>query len=450
MDRKNELSQKHVLVIGLAKSGYAAAKLLSKHGAYVVVNDMKDFDKNPEAKELHELGIEVICGEHPLSLLDKPFDFIVKNPGIPYTNPLIEAAVAKGIPVYTEVELASYLTEADIIGITGSNGKTTTTTLIGMMLENSGKNPVVAGNIGTVLSEVADQTTNEDIIVAELSSFQLMGIESFQPHIAVLLNLFDAHLDYHGTRKDYGQAKARIFLNQTSEDYCVYNDDDDEVRSLVKAVKSKKIPFNTKKEVMDGAYIRDGYVMFQGEQIILVEDILLPGKHSLENILASIAAAKLAEATNEQIESVLKTFSGVKHRLQYIETVNGVKFYNDSKATNILATQKAVSAFADPIILLAGGLDRGNEFDELIQYIGNVKVLITFGETAPKLIRIAKEAGIKVIQQVDNVEKAVPVAYQHAHAGDVVLLSPACASWDQYPSFEERGDMFIEAVHKLR
>ncbi|WP_257350554.1 UDP-N-acetylmuramoyl-L-alanine--D-glutamate ligase [Pseudalkalibacillus decolorationis] len=450
MNRRNELSGKQVLVIGLAKSGFAAAKLLLKYGASIVVNDMKDFENNPEANELQQMGIEVICGSHPLSLLDRQIDFIVKNPGIPYTNPLIKVAEEKDIPIYTEVELASFLTDAELIGITGSNGKTTTTTLIGMMLEGTDKNPVVAGNIGNVLSEVADQTTKKDIIVAELSSFQLMGIDSFKPHVSVFLNLFDAHLDYHGTREAYGQAKSKLFMNQTADDYCVYNEDDEDVRLLIENVKSKKIPFSTKRTLLNGAYIENDYVMFQGEAILLVDEILLPGKHSLENILASVAAAKLLGATNAQIKNVLKTFSGVKHRLQYTETVNGVKFYNDSKATNILATQKAISSFQSPIILLAGGLDRGNEFDELIPNLGHVKALITFGETAPKLIRIAKEAGLKIIQHVDNVEKAVPVAFQHAQIGDTVLLSPACASWDQYPSFEERGDMFIEAVHKLR
>ncbi|WP_349410412.1 UDP-N-acetylmuramoyl-L-alanine--D-glutamate ligase [Pseudalkalibacillus sp. SCS-8] len=450
MNRKEELRHKKVLVVGLAKSGFAAAKLLNKHGAQVIVNDRKDLDDNPEAKELIELGMEVHCGGHPLHLVDNSLDFIVKNPGIPYENVLIEEAVLKGIPVYTEVELASYLTDADIVGITGSNGKTTTTTLVGKMLEGGPKEPVVAGNIGTVLCEVADQTTSNDVIVAELSSFQLLGIEAFHPKVAVLLNLFDAHLDYHGTKAEYGKAKARLFMNQTSEDYCVYNEDDDDVKDLVQHVKSIKVPFSTKKTVENGVYIKEDTVMFRDEPIVGIDEIVLPGEHNLENILAAIAASKLIGASNEQIRNVLKTFSGVKHRLQYVTTHEGVKFFNDSKATNILATQKAVSAFSEPVILLAGGLDRGNEFDELIPSLSGVKTLITFGETAPKLMKTAEQAGINQIKHVDNVEKAVPVAMEYAEAGDVVLLSPACASWDQYPSFEQRGDMFIEAVHKLR
>ncbi|MGM7701075.1 UDP-N-acetylmuramoyl-L-alanine--D-glutamate ligase [Pseudalkalibacillus sp. Hm43] len=450
MNRKHELEKKNVLVVGLAKSGSAAAKVLHSHGARVIVNDQKPLEENPEAKELQGLGIEVHCGGHPLSLLDEQIDFIVKNPGIPYKNPLIHSALERKIPIYTEVELTSYLTYAELIGITGSNGKTTTTTLVGEMLEDGKKTPHVAGNIGTVLCEVADQTTDEDIIIAELSSFQLMGIDSFKPNIGVLLNLFDAHLDYHGTREEYGKAKARLFMNQTSEDFCVYNAEDEEVVQLVKEVKSTKIPFSTKRTMQDGAYLLEGNVMFKQEAIIPVEDVVLPGEHNLENILASIAAAKLAGASNAQITKVLRTFSGVKHRLQFVASHDGIRFYNDSKATNILATQKAIAAFNEPMVLLAGGLDRGNEFDELKPYLDNVKALITFGETAPKLIRVAEEAGIKAIEHVDNVEKAVPVANHYAESGDVVLLSPACASWDQYPSFEQRGDMFIQAVHKLR
>ncbi len=450
MNRKHELENKRVLVVGLAKSGSAAAKVLHSHGARVIVNDQKALENNPEAKDLQGLGIEVHCGGHPISLLDEHIDFIVKNPGIPYKNPLIHSALERNIPIYTEVELTSYLTNAELIGITGSNGKTTTTTLVGQMLEGGKKTPRVAGNIGTVLCEVADQTSADEIIVAELSSFQLMGIDSFKPNIGVLLNLFDAHLDYHGTRKEYGEAKARLFMNQTAEDYCVYNAEDEEVVQLVKDVKSTKVPFSTKRKMEDGAYILDGKIMFKNEAIIPVEEVVLPGEHNLENILASIAAAKLAGASNEHITKVLRTFSGVKHRLQFVASHNGIRFYNDSKATNILATQKAIAAFSEPMVLLAGGLDRGNEFDELTPYLDNVKALITFGETAPKLIRVAEEAGIKAIEHVDNVEKAVPVANHYAESGDVVLLSPACASWDQYPSFEQRGDMFIQAVHKLR
>ncbi|MCF6137012.1 UDP-N-acetylmuramoyl-L-alanine--D-glutamate ligase [Pseudalkalibacillus berkeleyi] len=450
MSRSHELQNKSVLVVGLAKSGSAAAKLLNKHGAKVIVNDKKEFEQNEEAKALHARGIEVHCGGHPLHLLDRQLDFIVKNPGIPYSNPLIHTALEMNIPVYTEVELASYLTDALMIGITGSNGKTTTTTLVGKMLEGGTRPTHIAGNIGTVLSEVADKTNADETIVAELSSFQLMGIDTFKPHIGILLNLFEAHLDYHGTLEDYGKAKARLFKNQTPDDYCIYNAEDEYVEALVQDVKGTKVPFSTKRVLDHGAYVKDGQIFFNNELIISLEDVALPGEHNLENVLSAVAAAKLAGGINEQIIKALKTFGGVKHRLQFVTTHNSVKYYNDSKATNILATQKALAAFKNPVILLAGGLDRGNDFDGLIPYLKNVKAVITFGETAPKLVKTATAAGIKVVQHVDNVEKAVPVADEIAESDDIVLLSPACASWDQYPSFEQRGDMFISAVHKLR
>jgi UDP-N-acetylmuramoylalanine--D-glutamate ligase len=441
---------KNILVLGLAKSGEAAAKLLHELGANVTVNDQKPFNENERAKHLQELGIKVICGDHPLELLDSDIDFLVKNPGIPYSNPLIKKAQEKKIPVITEVELAYQISEADFIGITGSNGKTTTTTLIFLMLEKGGKKPLIAGNIGTVACEVAKEAKKDEIIVTELSSFQLLGINEFKPKIAVLLNIYDAHLDYHGTREEYTKAKGRIFQNQTEEDFCVVNEDDSDVMRLANLHKGKIVPFSMKKQCKDGAYIKDNTIFFKEEPIIDINDIVLKGKHQLENILAAVSVAKLSGVRGDAIREVLTTFTGVKHRLQFVEEVNGRKFYNDSKATNILATQKALSAFDHKVILLAGGLDRGNSFDDLIPYLINVKSLITFGQTAPKIEEAGKIAGIDCIKRVDNVEQAVYAAYDLSEEGDIILLSPACASWDQYKTFEERGDIFIEAVHKLK
>jgi UDP-N-acetylmuramoylalanine--D-glutamate ligase len=441
---------KNILVLGLAKSGEAAAKLLHELGANVTVNDQKPFNENERAKHLQELGIKVICGDHPLELLDSDIDFLVKNPGIPYSNPLIKKAQEKKIPVITEVELAYQISEADFIGITGSNGKTTTTTLIFLMLEKGGKKPLIAGNIGTVACEVAKEAKKDEIIVTELSSFQLLGINEFKPKIAVLLNIYDAHLDYHGTREEYTKAKGRIFQNQTEEDFCVVNEDDSDVMRLANMHKGKIVPFSMKKQCKDGAYIKDNTIFFKEEPIIDINDIVLKGKHQLENILAAVSVAKLSGVRGDAIREVLTTFTGVKHRLQFVEEVNGRKFYNDSKATNILATQKALSAFDQKVILLAGGLDRGNSFDDLIPYLKNVKSLITFGQTAPKIEEAGKIAGIDCIKRVDNVEQAVYAAYDLSEEGDIILLSPACASWDQYKTFEERGDIFIEAVHKLK
>lgn len=441
---------KKILVLGLAKSGVEAAALLHQLGAFVTVNDKKPLSENPEAQGLLEQGIKVICGDHPIELLEEGFELIVKNPGIPYTNPMIQGALEKEIPVITEVELAYQISEAPFIGITGTNGKTTTTTLVYEMLNTGNKQPLIAGNIGKVASGVAQKATKENTIVIELSSFQLMGIHTFNPHIAIITNLYSAHLDYHGTRAEYIAAKANITKNQTAADYLIVNAEQPDVMNIAKSSKAKIVPFSAKNELAEGAYVSDGWLCFNGEKVMQIEDIALPGAHNLENILCAMAAAKLSGVANEAINEVLRTFTGVKHRLQYVAEVSGRKFYNDSKATNILATVNALAAFKQPIILLAGGLDRGNEFDELIPYLKNVKALITFGQTAPKIERVGKEAGIKQIIHVDNVDKAVPVAYQESAAEDVILLSPACASWDQYKTFEVRGDIFIEAVHKLK
>ncbi|PLT34300.1 UDP-N-acetylmuramoyl-L-alanine--D-glutamate ligase [Bacillus sp. V5-8f] len=450
MKQTNNYLRKKILVLGLAKSGVTAATLLHKLGAFVTVNDMKPLSENPEAQGLLEQGIKVICGSHPIELLDEGFELIVKNPGIPYRNPLIQGAVAKGIPVITEVELAYQISEAPFVGITGTNGKTTTTTLIFEMLKEGGKLPLIAGNIGTVASGVAEQARPENTIVIELSSFQLMGVEAFKPEIAVMTNLFDAHLDYHSSKQEYASAKANITRNQSWEDFFVYNGDQEDVAEIAKGSKAQLVPFSTVEKYPEGVYIEDNYVCFRGEKIVSTSEIVLPGKHNLENILAAVAVCKLKHVSNEAIKKVLNTFHGVEHRTQYVATVQNRRFYNDSKATNILAASMALSSFSEPVILLAGGLDRGNEFDELKPYLKNVKALITFGQTAEKLERVARESGITNIKRVDNVESAVPVAYGLSDEGDVILLSPACASWDQYKSFEVRGDMFMAAVHKLK
>jgi UDP-N-acetylmuramoylalanine--D-glutamate ligase len=446
----NDYLHKKILVLGLAKSGVGAAILLHKLGAFVTVNDYKSLSENPEAQGLLEQGITVICGEHPLELLEEGFEMIVKNPGIPYHNPMVQKAMELKIPIITEVELAYQISEAPFIGITGTNGKTTTTTLVFEMLKEGNQSPLIAGNIGTVASVVAQSAKENNQIVIELSSFQLMGTPKFRPKIAILTNIYDAHLDYHGTRSEYVRAKANITKNQTNDDYFIVNHDQEEVMEIAKESKAQIIPFSTKKELKAGVFVKNGWVYYNQEQIMKIADILLPGTHNLENILSAVAAAKLTGVSNEAICKVLNTFKGVKHRLQFIEEIQNRIFFNDSKATNILATKKALSAFDQPIILLAGGLDRGNEFDELIPSLKNVKAIITFGQTAAKLERVAGVAGIKTIQRVDNVGKAVPIAYKLSDPGDVILLSPACASWDQHKTFEERGDIFIEMVHKLK
>ncbi|WP_163654362.1 UDP-N-acetylmuramoyl-L-alanine--D-glutamate ligase [Listeria sp. PSOL-1] len=440
---------KKILVLGLAKSGVSAAGLLHKLGAFVTVNDRLPFSENPEAQGLLEQGIKVVCGSHPIELLDEGFELVVKNPGIPYDNPMIEKALQLKIPVITEVELAYQISEAPIIGITGTNGKTTTTTIIHQMLnEMKEGQSLLAGNIGFPASTVAENATNDQYITMELSSFQLMGVETFHPHISVITNIYEAHLDYHKTRNEYVSAKWNIQKNQTADDFLVINWDQDELKSLTKKTKAKIIPFSTTQRLGKGSYVKNGQLMFNDEVIGQRDDILLPGNHNLENILAAIATAKLIGVTNEAIVNVLKTFKGVPHRTQLVTELNGRTFYNDSKATNILATQSALKGFKAPVILLAGGLDRGNDFDELRPFLRHVKALIVFGETAEKIAHVGKEAGV-MVHYVKDVEAAVPLSYQLSDSGDIILLSPACASWDQYRTFEVRGNAFIEAINQL-
>ncbi|KGX88539.1 UDP-N-acetylmuramoyl-L-alanine--D-glutamate ligase [Pontibacillus litoralis] len=439
----------NVLVIGLAKSGEAAATLLHNSGVRVRVNDRKPLEENPQAQKLQAMGIEVITGSHPITALDD-MEYVVKNPGIPYDNELIQVAIDRGLPVVTEVELAYMLMQDHLIGITGSNGKTTTTTLVYEMLKASGKSTHIAGNIGNVASHVAQTTEQEDVMVLELSSFQLIGTETFKPHIAVFLNLYEAHLDYHKTMDHYSYSKARLFANQTEDDYLVYNKDQSVVQQLVTTAKSILVPFSQKEKLNNGVWKDGQYLYFKSEPIIELQRIMLEGKHNLENIMAAVAAALLSGATVEGIRHVLTTFAGVKHRMQFVKEVHGRRFFNDSKATNLLATQNALQSFTQPTILLAGGLERGNALDDLAPFLRNVKAMILFGETAPKFKQLAIQNGIDTYELVDNVKQAAERAYHLSEEGDVILLSPACASWDQYRTFEERGDMFMDAVHTLK
>lgn len=293
------------------------------------------------------------------------------------------------------------------------------------------------------------EAKKDDVITMELSSFQLMGIQTFRPHIAVIVNIYEAHLDYHGSRQGYVAAKLRIFENQQADDYLVVNWNQPELRELITQAKSRIVPFSTKEVVEAGAYVLDGNLMFKDEIVGQQQDIILPGEHNLENVLAAICVAKLEGQSNETIMHVLSTFYGVEHRTQFIKTLNNRRFYNDSKATNIISTESALKGFKEPVVLLAGGLDRGTEFDELKPFFKNVRAVVLFGETKHKIARVATEAGVEHIKIVTDVEEAVPVAYEYSEPGDVILLSPACASWDQVPSFEVRGDLFIKAVQEL-
>lgn len=443
---------KKILVLGLARSGVSAAKLLQQLGALVTVNDAKEFSENPEAQDLLSLGIRVVTGSHPVELLDEEFTLIVKNPGIPYSNPILEKAMALNLPIITDVELAYQISEAMVIGITGTNGKTTTTTMLGDILNNS---PVVgkgllAGNIGSPASTVAQQGTAEDILVTELSSFQLMGIQEFHPHISIITNLFEAHLDYHGTRAEYVQAKWNIQKQMTQGDYLIINADQQELIALSQTTKAQVIGFSTKEVLENGAYLQNEMIYFQGEPVIAATDIGVPGAHNIENAMAAIIAAKLLKVSNQTIKETLSNFSGVEHRTEFVTEKAGRKFYNDSKATNSLATEMALSGFDNSkVILLAGGLDRGNEFTSLVPAIKGLKGIVLYGESRQKLVVAAKEAEIEKISIVENIQEAVAEAVAFSSSGDIVLLSPACASWDQFENFEIRGQAFKEAVTKI-
>ena len=453
MKTKSNYSNKKILVLGLAKSGFAVAKLLKKMGSDVTVVDSNPLEKNTEAQALINAGFKVITGSNDASLIDDSFDYLVKNPGIFYSNDLVQQAEKLKIPVITEPEIAYSYSDATMVAVTGTNGKTTVTTLIQLMLKHSPKfkQSYYAGNIGIPISDVIQKATKDDVVVTELSSFQLQGTIDLHPHVAVLNNIYSTHLDFHKTRENYIKAKMHITKNQTQNDYFVINYNTEEWRNLAKQSQAQILPFSDNQELAQGAYVKNGVIYNRGEKIMDAKDIQIPGEHNVQNALAAISVAKLFDVKNEDIIEVLSSFRGVKHRIQYVDTFGSHKFYNDSKATNVEATIVALTAFKTPITLIAGGLDRGNGFDELIPSLkGKVNNLVVYGQTADKVIESAEKAGVGNIVKVDNLTEAVPEAYKQADENDVILLSPAAASWDQFHTFEERGDQFIQEVETLK
>jgi UDP-N-acetylmuramoylalanine--D-glutamate ligase len=451
MKSVEDLEDKNVLVLGMAKSGVSAALLLHRLRANVLVNDANANQPQELIEKLENKGIRMVLGEHPTNILSQnKIELIVKNPGIPYTNPVLVDAQARGIKIVSEPELAYWVMDSELIGVTGSNGKTTVTTLIQLMLDDNKKHAYVAGNIGVPATTVAQKATAEDKIVMELSSFMLAGIDRLHPHIAVLNNIFASHLDWHKTRENYVNDKMNITKNQTKDDFLVINWDNTEWQELAKRTQAKVVPFSRQGLTKSGAYEIEGKLYFKDELIMEVDEIGIPGEQNVENALAAIAVAKIEKVSTAHIKQVLTTFGGVKHRIQYVENLNGRQFYNDSKATDIEATQVALRSFKKPVILIAGGLDRHDDLDRLIPDLEpNVKEVIVNGETAEKFKKIAQKAGISVIKDSSRVSESVEIAYQDSKEGDIILLSPAAASWDQYKTFEERGDEFIAAVQNL-
>jgi UDP-N-acetylmuramoylalanine--D-glutamate ligase len=474
MNHPQSYRNEQVIILGLARSGVAVAKLFHQYGAIVTVNDKKERDLCPEADELTALGISVICGSHPSDLIHDGVKLVVKNPGIPYSIEPVQLAWELGIEIVSEVEVAYHVCNAPIIGITGSNGKTTTTTWIGLMLEAAGRKPIVAGNIGRALTEAALEAEPDNTMVVELSSFQLKATLEFRPRIACLLNLYETHLDYHGTMDDYIGSKAKLFANQTAEDTAVLNWDDPVCRTIAGAVKASIFPFSIKEELSYGVFVQPSYsdkdvpstarkIVYRDREgtihtILPVSELGIPGSFNVENALAASCAAVTVGVPLETIAQVLRDFRGVEHRLEHVATKDGVIFYNNSKATNATATIKTIESFEQQdIILIAGGLDRGSDYMELLPvFQERIKGLVALGETKGKITQIAKLAGMSKVKTVDTannvqetVDEAVREALAMAKAGDVVLLSPACASWDMFSSYEVRGSMFKQSVHNL-
>jgi UDP-N-acetylmuramoylalanine--D-glutamate ligase len=441
---------KKIFVLGMARSGYEAAKLLIKMNNEVVLNDLKKEQDQDHIKELSDLGVKVILGEHPDDLFNQTFDYLIKNPGIPNNHKYVEKAIEHDIFVINEMELAYQLFPKDItiIGVTGSNGKTTTATLIYEILKRTKFNVHLMGNIGYPACAYVDKVKSNDIIVMEVSIQQLCNFNQFKVDIAVLTNLYEAHLDFVGNYNNYLNIKKRIFKHQEASDYAVLNIDNLDVVKITNDIKAEKVYFSSKKNNINGCSIKDKTIYYWQEPIISLSEIKLKGNHNYENIMAALLVAKKLGVSNKIIKEVLTIFGGVEHRIEYVTSKQGIQFYNDSKSTNIKATQIALSSFQEPIILLLGGLDRKHSFNDLSNYLNHVKYIIGYGETKERIKDYSNSVNIKC-EIVETLEMATNKAYELATKGDIILLSPACASWDQFSDFEERGRMFKQYIANL-
>jgi len=447
---------KRTLVVGAARSGVAVTELLLSHGEAVLLTDTRssgivlkefpqilDFEKNPE--------FESIFGVQPSLEILTVIDEVVISPGVPLSIPIIQAAYAQGIPVTGEVEAAYRLTQTPFIAITGTNGKTTTTTLLGEIFKASGRGTYVVGNIGDPITNYVDSATADEVFITEISSFQLETIHTFRPQAAAILNLTPDHLDRHRSMENYVHAKGRIFENQRAEDLLVLNGDDPLVGELGEKAISRKALFSYKKTVDYGAWCLAGKIYINnGQESILVcreDELGIIGPHNTMNALAALTLAYFSGVELEVIVRVLKTFAGVEHRLELVGCFDGVTYINDSKGTNTNATITAVNAVTEPIILLAGGYDKKEDYSELMALVAKrVKQLIVLGVTADDLIKAATAKGFTTITKVDTYEEAVAHAKAVAVSGDTVLLSPACASWDMFDNYEIRGRVFKRLV----
>jgi UDP-N-acetylmuramoylalanine--D-glutamate ligase len=446
-----ELHNKRVLVVGLGKSGVASALFLKAHGASVTVSDTKSGDElRNEIPMLLDHGITVETGGHG----ERTFrgqDLIVVSPGVPVDAPPLVQARTLGVAVIGEVELAAQFLLGQIVAITGSNGKTTTTTLAGEIITAGGFPVLVGGNIGTPAISLVERAKPDTVVVLEISSFQLETIQTFRPKVAVVLNVTPDHLDRHRTFEVYVDAKARIFENQHSSDFSVLNADDPTCAAMAARAKAKVFWFSRQKEVQLGTWVGDGKIFFRDgarqHEVVLVTEIPLKGAHNLENVLAAICAGALMGCAPEKIRQAVREFKAVEHRLEFVATIRGVDYYNDSKATNVDATIKALESFPADVHLILGGKDKGSDYTALNELLRQrVKRVYTIGAAAAKIESQVK--GVEVVH-AETLENAMRKANALAQAGDVVLFAPACASFDQFKNYEQRGKTFKDIVRKL-
>lgn len=444
---------KKILILGLARSGYQAAKLLIKRNNDVYLNEFKTEDKldKDQVEELRELGVNLIFGSHPDDLLDESFDYLIKNPGVPIDHKYVLKARELGVEVINEVEMAYRLLpeNVSIIGITGTNGKTTTTTLTyEIMHEAYGDKVHLAGNIGYPLSSIVEEVKDNDIIVMEVSCQQGENFKEFHPHVGVFTNLSEAHIDFMKTYEHYKETKARMFYQQDSVDIAIMNYSNSDVMEELKDIKSIKKYFSSS-ESIEGCHLIDRDIYYYDEKVMSIDSIKIKGMHNVENCMAAIMAVKEYDVSNEVICDVIENFKGVEHRLEYVDTIDGVEYYNDTEATNIKCTQIALSSFKCPVILFLGGLERGQNFEELNNYMEHVKAIIAIGQCRERVKEYAKSIG-KDVYVYEHLSDGFDKVQEIVNSGDVVLLSPASASWDQYKECEVRGAEFKDKVKELK
>ena len=441
-----------ILILGLARSGYAAAKYLIEHNNEVYLNDGKPeekLDKN-QIEDLKSLGVHLIFGSHPDDLLDDSFDYLIKNPGVPIDHKYVLKARELGVEVINEAEMAFRLLPEGIklIGITGTNGKTTTTTLTYEIMHEYYKDKVfLTGNIGFPMTNLLGQVKSGDIIVMEVSCQQLENMSKYRPNVALMTNLSPAHIDFLKSYENYKRVKAKLFKEQTEDDIAVLNFENKEVLEETKSIKSNKIYFSSKQKV-DGAYLSDGKLYYKDEYVMDRSSIKIAGMHNVENVLGAIAIVKQFDVPNEVINKVVSNFNGVEHRLEFVKEVNGRRFYNDTEATNIKCTQIALSSFEQDTYIILGGLERGQDFEELSDYLTHVKGILAIGTCRERVKEFADNHNIPVIVE-EHLSDGFKKLYDSSTEGSVILLSPASASWDQYKECEVRGKEFKDLVNTL-